>query len=416
MTSPTPPVTSANTAADHPTPTHFRRIGFDPDPAIATLRRERPVTRVATYFGDQPGEAWLITRHEDVRAVLGDATTFSSRRRPMLDRLRAAGVSEEQLALAAASTSLLNIDPPEHTRLRRFVTPEFTVARIRRLRPRIEAIVAEHLDAMEQAGPPTDLVAAFALPIPSLVICELLGVPYADRADFQRRSRTALNLATPIAERMATIQESLAYMLELVRRQRAEPGDDLLGMLVREHGDELTDAELAGIGRLLLTAGHETTANMLGLGTLALLEHPDQLALLRAEPERIEGALDELLRYLSVVNIPVVRLATRDVELHGCSIAAGELVVCSLIGANRDADFVPEADRLDLTRRPATHVAFGHGIHHCLGAPLARMELSVAFPALLRRFPELRLAVEPDQVPFREVSVVHGVQSLPVTW
>lgn len=296
------------------------------------------------------------------------------------------------------------------------LTGEFTVKRMRRLQPRIEAIVTGHLDDMQRGGPPTDLIESFALPIPSLVICELLGVPYADRAGFQRRSGLRLDMSRPPQERGAAAAESLQYMAELVARQRAEPGDDLLGMLVRDHGDELTDRELVGIGDLLLLAGHETTASMLGLGSALLLLHPDQLTLLRDRPAAVDAAVEELLRYLTIVHSTAPRTARTDVVIGGQLIRAGDRVLCSLPVANRSGGLGGDMDRLDLAREPAPHLAFGHGIHHCLGAPLARMEMRTAFPALLRRFPSLRLAVPIEEVPFRAFSFVYGLQSLPVTW
>ncbi|PZG02903.1 cytochrome P450 [Nonomuraea aridisoli] len=391
-------------------PVYMRRSEFDPDPELARLRDGEGVRRVNTMFGL---DAWVVTRFPDVREVLGDSTRFSNAHRSALRPPDVPELTDEQLAMLRAG-NLLTFDPPEHTRLRRMLTPEFTMRRMRRLEPRIQDIVADHLDAMEAAGPPADLVRAFALPIPSLVICELLGVPYEDRDDFQRRTAKMLNLSLPSRERMAAQMESRAYMGELVARAQAEPGDDLLGMLVREHGDDLRTEELVGIGALLLLAGHETTSNMLGIGTLALLRHPDQLALLRQKPELIDAAVEELLRWLSIVHSGVVRVATTDVELAGTRIPAGELVVCALPAANRDPALVPDPDRLDIRRGDMGHVAFGHGVHHCLGAPLARMEMHVAFPALFERFPGLREAGPPAE--FRSFHVVYGLTSLPVAW
>jgi len=312
--------------------------------------------------------------------------------------------------------NLLGVDPPEHTRLRRMLTPEFTVRRMRRLEPRIVEIVDDHLDAMEKAGPPADLVADFALPIPSLVICELLGVPYADRESFQRRTGKLLDLSLPMEERLELGRESREYMAGLVAGAQAEPGEDMLGMLVREHGHDLTTDELIGIAQLLLIAGHETTSNMLGLGTLALLRHPDQLALVRDEPAAVGHAVEEMLRFLGIVHSGIPRTTTEDVEVGGVAIPADSLVVLSLAGANRDPRFLTGADRLDVTRDAGGHLAFGHGVHHCLGAPLARMEMRIAFPALLRRFPGLAPAVPFEEVSFRAFHFIYGLQSLPVTW
>ncbi|MGW4800554.1 cytochrome P450, partial [Nonomuraea sp. NPDC004297] len=306
-------------------PLHMRRDGFDPVPELSALRDGEGIRRIPTPFGV---DAWVVSRYADVREVLGDATRFSNGQNMVF---RAAGrpqYTEEELRRLRAG-NLLAFDPPEHTRLRRILTPEFTMCRMRRLEPRIHEIVRQHLDAMERDGSPADLVSAFALPIPSLVICELLGVPYADRDEFQRRTGKVLDISLPADERQAAGLEQRAYMGELVARAQAEPGEDMLGMLVREHGDDLSAEELAGVGSLLLLAGHETTSNMLGLGTLALLRHPDQLDLLRKEPERIGATVEELLRWLSIVHSGTGKIVTTDVELSGVRIPAGELVVCA---------------------------------------------------------------------------------------
>ncbi|MGW2147032.1 cytochrome P450 [Nonomuraea bangladeshensis] len=392
-------------------PLHMRRAQFDPAPDLAAAREESGVTRITTAFG---ADAWLVSRHAYVREVLGDAERFPIAKQTIARLPGAPEMSPEQLAKINAG-NLLGQDPPEHTRLRRMLTPEFTLRRMRRLEPRVKAIIDEHLDAMEAAGPPADLVPSFALPIPSLVICELLGVPYEDRAGFQERTSRMLDVTVPAEERVALQFQSRAYMEDLVGRIQADPGEDLLGMLVREHGDDLTKDELIGIGSLLLFAGHETTSNMLSLGTLALLRHPDQLDLLRKEPERIEAAVEELLRWLSIVHSGTTKVAATETRLGDTVIAAGDLVICSLPTANRDSGLVPDADRFDLTRGDHGHLAFGHGIHHCLGAPLARMELKTAFPALFQRFPGLRVADGAEPV-FRSFSVVYGLSSLPVAW
>ena len=256
-------------------------------------------------------------------------------------------------------------------------------------------------------------MAGFALPVPSLVICELLGVPFGDREAFQARTRHQLDVSLPIDERVRLGEESRAYMGGLVDRARAEPGEDVLGMLVREHGDELTRDELIGIASLLLVAGHETTSGMLGLGTLALLRHPAQLALVRDDDAAVVPAVEELLRWLSIVHTGVARTARRDVEVGGETIAAGEVVLCALPAANRDPRATPDPERLDVTRGQVGHVAFGHGAHHCIGAPLARLEMQIAFPALLRRFPAL---AEAPGATFRSFAVVYGLERLPVTW
>ncbi|MEV0314274.1 cytochrome P450 [Nonomuraea fuscirosea] len=391
-------------------PLHMRRVEFDPAPELAAARDEERVKRVQTAFG---ADAWLVTRYADVREVLGDAERFKVAPQTIARLPGAPPMTEEQLAKVRAG-NLLGLDPPEHTRLRRMLTPEFTIRRMRRLEPRIDAIVNDHLDAMEAAGSPADLVPAFALPIPALVICELLGVPYEDREDFQRRTNRMLDMSVPGEERMMLQFQQRSYMEGLVARIQQDPGEELLGMLVREHGDDLSTDELVGIGGLLLFAGHETTSNMLSLGTLALLRHPEQLDLLRKEPERIDATVEELLRWLSIVNSGTTKVATADTEIGGQPIAEGDLVLVSLPAANRDKGLIPDADTFDLTRGAPGHVAFGHGVHHCLGAPLARMELRTALPALLRRFPGLRTTDNTPQ--FRTSSIVYGMASLEVAW
>ena len=393
-------------------PLHMRREGFDPVREMTALRDDEGVRQVETAFG-MP--AFLVARHADVKAVLADSARFSNDSRRAFDAPGAPKLSDEERDRMRAG-NLLGVDPPEHTRLRRMLTPEFTVRRMRRLEPRIVEIVDDHLDAMEKAGPPCDLVADFALPIPSLVICELLGVPYEDRAEFQARTSKLLDISLPMEERLDLGRESREYMADLVARAQAEPGEDMLGMLVREHGHDLTTDELIGIAGLLLIAGHETTSNMLGLGTLALLRHPDQLALVRDDPSAVAPAVEELLRFLGIVHSGIPRTTTQDVEVGGVAIPADSLVILALASANRDPRFLADGDRLDVTRDAAGHVAFGHGVHHCLGAPLARMEMRIAFPALLRRFPGLALAVPFDEVGFRAFHFIYGLRSLPVTW
>ena len=392
-------------------PLHMQRVGFDPVAELARLRADEGVTEVVTPFGMR---AFLVTRYEDIRTVLSDPVRFSNARTdfPLAEQLR---LDEAEISRQRAG-QLLGLDPPEHTRLRRMLTPEFSVRRIRRLAPRIEEIVTSHLDDLEREGPPADLVSRFALPVPSLVICELLGVPYSEREQFQRRTARQLDLSVPLAERVTLNRESRQFMQEQVSRAQAAPGDDLLGMLVRDHGDELSNDELVGVGLLLLIAGHETTANMLGLGTLALLRHPDQLAQVRDDPTAVEPAVEELLRWLSIVPAGILRTTTTEVTLAGRTLPAGALVAASLVAANRDAALVEDPNRLDITRGALGHLAFGHGVHHCLGAPLARLEMTIAFPALLRRFPQLALAVPFEEVGFRPHHFIFGLQSLPVTW
>ena len=390
----------------------MRRDAFDP---TAELREIRETTGVRTVINAFGMEVYLVTRREDIKDVLSDHERFSNGRPPGFVLPGVPPVSEEEQASARAG-NLLGLDPPEHQRLRRMLTPEFTIRRMKRLEPRITEIVDQQLDAMENAGPPADLVPNFALPIPSLVICELLGVPYEDREDFQRRTARQLDLSIPIPERLELQRQGREYMRSLVERSRLAPGDDILGMLVGEHGTELTDDELIGIASLLLLAGHETTSNMLGLGTLALLRHPDQLAAVRDDPDAVRPAIEELLRWLSIVHSAIPRITTTDVEVAGVPIPAGQLVFVSLPSGNRDPGFIDSPEVLDIRRGAPGHLAFGHGVHHCLGAPLARMEMRTAFPALLRRFPTLALAEDFDDVQFRSFHFIYGLKSLEVGW
>ncbi|WP_043471601.1 cytochrome P450 [Kitasatospora sp. MBT66] len=382
----------------------YRRDGLDPGPALGEAQREDPVRRVRDFWLHRTGEYWLVTRHADVRRVLADQETFA-----MYDAQRAPILPNE----------LLNMDPPEHTRLRRVLTPEFTGKRIRALEPMIRARTGELIDAMEARGPAADLMADFALPLPLGVICALLGVPDPDQGEFHRWSRTTLDLGLPMEERLAAGRESHAYTASLVAEKRRSPDDGMIGMLVREHGDAVSDAELVGVCELLLLAGHVTVSNTIGLAVLALLARPEQAARLREADEAdpvIDGAVEELLRYLSVSSTALARTARYDTEIGGVPIKAGDQVVCQLPVANRDPELGAGTDRLDIGRKPLSHLAFGHGPHHCLGAPLARAELRIALPALLRRLPGLALACPAEEVSYRVNNEVYGLHALPVTW
>ncbi|MFI6600728.1 cytochrome P450 [Nonomuraea sp. NPDC050536] len=373
---------------------------FDPP---AELRDFPPITRMT--FPDRH-EGWLVTGHTLARAVLADRR-FSSRYELMHYPL--ADLGEMPPAPVGDMTGM---DAPEHTRFRKLLTGKFTVRRMSLLTERVEQITAEHLDAMERHGGPVDLVQAFAQPIPALMICELLGVPYAERDTFHRHTVALSGADANHEEQFAAYTAIQAYVRELVEAKRAEPTDDLLSDLTTT---DLTDEELAGVGSFLLGAGLDTTTNLLALGTFALLQHPDQVAALRSDPELAEQAVEELLRYLTIAHTGA-RSALEDVELDGHLIKAGETVAISAQAANRDPGRFPDPDRLDLRRQATGHLGFGHGIHQCLGQQLARVEMRVAFPALLRRFPALRLAVPAEEVPMRHGLDVYGVYRLPVTW
>ncbi|NJP94432.1 cytochrome P450 [Nonomuraea sp. FMUSA5-5] len=369
------------------------RCPFDPPPELRGLP---PMSRLEFADGHL---GWLATTAEAARTVLGDPR-FSARRE--LKHAPVRFTTPGETGRPAPPGFFGAMDPPEHTRYRRLLTGQFTVRRMRLLEPRIERIAADHLDAMAAAGPPVDLVSAYALPIPSMIICELLGVPYEDHEFFQDRSLRLVAAGGDVARATADLA---AYLGKLVGRKRAEPGDDLISGLTAD----LTDEELVNVAMILLVAGHETTANMLALGVFALLE--------TGTPYE-EGAVEELLRWLSIVQLGAPsRAATQDVEVAGTLVRAGETVALSLPVVNRDPALFERPDVLDPARTEARrHLSFGHGVHQCLGQQLARIELRIGYGALFERFPGLRLAVPPDQVPLKQDGAVYGVACLPVTW
>ncbi|MGW7002379.1 cytochrome P450 [Streptomyces sp. NPDC054933] len=374
---------------------------FDPPTELIDARRHGPISRY-THPGGKPG--WLITGYDLVRSVLADSR-FSSRKELL-------NVGDFEVPPAPPGEFLL-MDEPQHGRYRKPLVGKFTVRRMRLLTERVEQITADCLDAMEKAGPPADLVTAFAKPIPAIMICELLGVPYQDRGSFQEQIESFMSGETSDEELIAAYTATQNYLAELVAAKRANPTDDVLSELT---DSDLTDEELRGVSLILLAAGLDTTANMLALGTFALLQNPAQLAALRADPALADRAVEELLRYLSVAKT-FMRTALEDVELGGRTIEAGTTVVLSYNTANRDPERFADPHVLDLRRQYGGHLAFGHGIHQCLGQQLARVEMGVAFAALVNRFPTLRLAVPADEVGLRpETADIYGVKSLPVTW
>ncbi|GAB2681939.1 cytochrome P450 [Nocardia goodfellowii] len=379
---------------------------FDPPAELIEARRQGPISHY-TFPGGKPG--WLVTGHDLVRSILSDAR-FSSRKELMLHPT--IDYSGFEIPPAPPGEFLL-MDEPQHGRYRKPLASKFTARRMRLLTERVEQITADRLDAMEKAGPPTDLLAAFARPIPAILICELLGVPYEDRASFQDNVESFMGGEISDEDLMAAVTATYEYLTELVAAKRANPTDDVLSELT---DTDLTDEELRGMALVLLAAGLDTTANMLALGTFALLRHPDQLAALRADPALTDQAVEELLRYLSVAKTSM-RTALEDVELASQTIKAGQVVIASYHAANHDPDRFADPHVFDIHRRAGGHLAFGHGAHHCLGAQLARVEMRVAFPALISRFPTLRLAVSADEVALRpETADIFGVKSLPVTW
>ncbi|WP_326949191.1 cytochrome P450 [Amycolatopsis sp. NBC_01307] len=383
---------------------------FDPPPAARALQEEAPLKRVKLWDGSTP---WLVTRYAEQRTLLADPRVSADISRPGYP-------SPAPLPKGGGSgISFILMDNPEHARLRRMVTAPFTIRRTEKLRPAVQRIVDDQLDGLLAGPNPVDLVEAFALPVPSLVICELLGVPYADHGFFQENSKVIIRRDAKPEERAAGHRALIGYLDELMGKKLAEPADDLLsGLATRVNAGELTRVEAAQMGVLLLIAGHETTANMIALGTLALLEHPDQLKLLREsdDPKLVASAVEELLRYLNITHNGRRRLALEDIEIAGETVRAGEGMIMANDIANRDPDVFPDGDRLDLSRDAHRHIAFGFGVHQCLGQPLARLELQVVYSTLYRRIPTLALATEVGKVPFKHDGSVYGVYELPVTW
>ncbi len=390
-----------------------RTCPFAPPPAYEKLREAGPVQRVKLQSGQ---EAWAVTQLEEVRQMLTDPRFSSDRFNPGFPFLTREGRPVRRTNFTA---SLINMDPPQHGAARREVVGEFTVKRMKALQPRIQQIVDEHIDAILAGPKPADLVSALSLPVPSLVICEQLGVPYADHDFFQVRSSTLLNREVDQDTRIKAVDELQEYLDQLVTTKEADPTDDLLGRQIlkqrEEHGDVAHD-ELVSLAFLLLLAGHETTANMISLGTVALLENPGQLAIIKNDPGKTLDAVEELLRYFTIAEFATSRVATEDVEIGGQLIRAGEGVLGLSYSGNRDEAAFENPDDLDLERGARHHVAFGFGPHQCLGQNLARMELQIVFDTLFRRIPDLKLAAPVDQLPFKHDSSIFGLYCLPVTW
>ncbi|MFF4095633.1 cytochrome P450 [Streptomyces sp. NPDC001834] len=368
--------------------------------------RDQPgLLRVQMPYGEP---AWLVTRYADARLVLGDQR-FS----------RAASVSrdEPRQSEGQRDSGILSMDPPDHTRLRSLVAKAFTVRQVEKLRPRVRQLTSDLLDEMETAGQPADLVDLFALPLPVAVICRMLGVPTEDRPKFRVWSDAALSTSSLTAEEFDRNREELrAYMAELIAQHREAPRDDLMTALIeaRDGQDRLSELELVDLCVGILVAGHETTASQIPNFVLTLLDHPDQLARLRAEPGLIPNAVEELLRFVPLGSgSGQARYATEDVEVGGTLVRAGSPVLVAIGAANRDALRFSAPGVLDIARESNQHLGFGHGVHHCLGAPLARLELQEALSALIARFPGLRLA---DDVTWKSEMLVRGPRVMPIGW
>jgi cytochrome P450 len=400
---------------------------FDPAPAMRARQNEGSVTRVRLWDGSTP---WLVTGHAEHRALLVDQRVSVDHSRPGMprttqgspDTMTEAEIQQLMEMLKDKSVpglSFILMDDPQHAQLRRMVTGTFAIRRMEAMRPAVQRIVDQFLDEMLAGPNPVDLVEAFALPVPSLVICELLGVPYGDHEFFQQYSRQIINRASTTVQRVEAQTKLGEYLDGLIGERLTIPGDDLLSALAeRVNAGELDRQEAVSMGVLMLFAGHETTANMIALGTLALLEHPDQLALLRDtdDPVLAASAVEELLRYLTITHGGLLRVALADIELGGQTIREGEGIIVVNETANRDSAVFPDPDRLDIRRDARQQVSFGYGVHACVGQPLARLELQVAYPALLRRIPTLRLATDLEKIPFKHDGFIYGVYELPVTW
>lgn len=380
---------------------------FTPPPEFQQLRETCPVARVELPTGDW---AWIATQYEDVRAVLNDARlSRAAATRPGAPRLGPASPEPD---------SIMAMDPPDHTRLRRLLASVFTGRQAERMREGIVRTTEELLDVMEESGQPADLVPMLARPLPITVICDLLGVPDADREAFRDWTDAALTLAPSAAGAVTDARTRLAeYLAELVEAKRRGPGEDLLSTMVEAQAqDRLSQNELIAAAATLITAGYHTVANSFANSVVALLRHPEQLAPLRGAESFPLAAVEELLRWTpGPVSGGTIRIATEEVKVGSVIVKPGEAVIPSTASANRDDAVFPGADELDLTRPENRHIAFGHGIHRCLGAPLARIELQVAFGALLRRFPGLRLAVAEEELVWGG-GMIRGVSSLPVAW
>jgi cytochrome P450 len=380
---------------------------LDPPPQYRSLRRDQPVVKVRT----PRGPAWLVTRHDDCAAVLTEPSFSSDPRTPGFPSYMSGDVPPPP-------GFFLQLDPPDQPRLRRLVTREFLAGRMAALRPRMQEILDELIGRMLARDNSAELVADLAYPMAATVICELLDVPTQDQEIFVGLTDTVLDRSSPPAETTRAAEELMAYFDRMVTAKKRAPRDDLFGRLItHERAELLSHEELVGLAALLLLSGYDTMAQMIGLGVLTLLEHPDQLAELRADPTLMPGAVEEMLRYLSINHSGLPRAATKDVVIGGQRITAGDGVLVMLNAANRDESVFADPDVFDI-HRPAVnrHIAFGHGFHKCIGLTLARIELSTVFTGLFDRIPGLRARKAIDELPFRHDMVLYGVRELPVEW
>jgi cytochrome P450 len=385
-------------------------------PEYTRLREDQPIAKVRMHTGE---EVWLITKYEYVRQVLADIRVSADRTNPGFPVLILFPDRESMLKFPTKTLSSMDLD--EHTFHRRQLISEFTVKQVRALRPHIQEIVDGCVDDLLDSSKPADLVSVLALSVPARLVTGLLGVPYADRSFFERRTKIILDRKTPPPERNAANKELLTYIQDLIISKETGESDDLIGRLMARYRKlEAYDRQLLiNLAGLLLTAGQETTASMITLGTVALLENPDQLAVIKQDPALLPSAIEELLRYFSVsADTNGYRVAREDIEIGGVTIREGEGIIALASAANRDPDAFACPEKLDVHRGARHHVAFGYGMHACLGQNLARAELEITLGTLFRRVPGLRLAVPLDEVPFKNVrdAAVYGAYELPVTW
>jgi cytochrome P450 len=386
----------------------LRGCPFGSPSIYSQLRREHPIAKVQLPRGR---EAWLATSHKDVRTILSDPGFSCNRAHPSFPTL----VSDERTMPTGKVPSLIGMDPPEHLAARRALIGEFTIRRVGTLRPRIQRIVDEQVDAMLMQGPPLDLVSALSLPVPSRVICELLGVPYADHEFFQASSASIVGRDASARDRDSALGELLVYLDELVMTKQKTPGDDLLSRQIAR-GGEFGHEWLVSQAFLLLIAGHETTASMISLGTLAIMQSDEHREYILSGDAHLSSAVEELLRYFAIADLVTSRVAAADMEIHGVLVRADDGIIASTLAASRDPGAFADPDTLDMRRGSRHHLAFGFGAHQCLGQNLARAELGIVYETLFRRIPRLRAAASIEDLPAKDDASIYGLYSLPVTW
>lgn len=400
--------TAATPLLDYPAP---RAHPFDPPPEYQRRTKEEPVSRVRMADGR---EMWLVTGYDEAKIVFGDRRFSADRRHANFP-----GSVQGRVAVSKLRPLMITLDGEEHAKARKAILGEYTSRNISGLRPYIQRIADRFVDAMLEHGGPVDLVQALALPVPSLVICEHLGIPYEDHAMFEQLSIKMLQRGTTDEERAGLVGELRSYLDRMVTDKERDPGDDFLGRQIRkyrEQGGEPNHEDLVGLAFLVLLAGHDTTSNMISLGVIALLQHPELLAQIKADPSKTPGAVEELLRYFTILETITARVAVEDVQVGDVLVKAGEGVIIAGNAADRDEKVFADPNRLDIARDAHQHLAFGYGPHRCVGDHLARLELQIVYDTLFRKIPDLRLAVPFDEVPFKHDVNFYGLYELPVTW